>query len=171
MAATSETYRRAFTGEDIPHISYGLPFPETCKKHAEETFKSSRVYIIASKTLSNNTDALTRLKNALGDRVVGVQVGMTPHTLWSECLEVAADCRKLNVDLLITLGAGSLTDAAKIISLVGLTRASWMGYDYSMLTYDRLSQTTHRNLRTWRLLKAAWSGLENDQILREPPSQ
>jgi alcohol dehydrogenase class IV len=121
MTPSSETYRRAFPNEDIPYISHGLSFPESCKKHAEETFKASRIYIIASKTLSSNTDALTRLKKALNDRVVGVRIGMTPHTLWSECLEVTAECRKLNVDLLITLGAGSLTDAAKIVSLVGLT--------------------------------------------------
>jgi alcohol dehydrogenase class IV len=121
MTSSLETHRRAFPNEGIPYISYGLAFPEACKKHAEETFKSSRTYIIASKTLSNNTDALTRLKKALGDAVVGARVGMTPHTLWSECLEVTEECRKLNVDLLITLGAGSLTDAAKIVALVGLT--------------------------------------------------
>jgi alcohol dehydrogenase class IV len=171
MASPSETYRRAFLDEDIPHISYGLPFPETCKKHAEETFKSTRIYVIASKTLSNNSDALTRLKEALGDRVVGVRVGMTPHTLWSECLEVTEECRELHVDLLVTLGAGSLTDAAKIVSLVGLTGARCVEANYVLLTYTRLLQMVHRNLWTSRLSKAAWNGLQNDQMLREPPFQ
>jgi alcohol dehydrogenase class IV len=171
MTSLAETYRRAFPDEDIPHISYGLSFPQSCKKHAEETFKSSRVYIIASKTLSNNTDALTRLKDALQDRVVGVRVGMTPHTLWSECLEVTEECRKLDVDLLITLGAGSLTDAAKIVSLVGLTGVRCVEIEYIMLTYTRLLQTVHQNLQTLRLLKAAWNGPQNDQMSRKPTSQ
>jgi alcohol dehydrogenase class IV len=118
MKLPSETYRRAFPNEDVPHVTHGRPFSETCKKHVEETFRASHVYIIASRTLSSNTDALDRLKYALDDRVVGVRIGMTPHTLWSECLQVTDECRKLDVDLLITLGAGSLTDAAKIVSLV-----------------------------------------------------
>jgi len=114
----SETYREAFPGSEIPHISYGLRFPEACAKHVQNTFNASRVYIIASKALSTNTDALKRLETALDGKVVGRRIGMTPHTLWSECLEVTEETRRLNVDLLITLGAGSLTDAAKIVSLV-----------------------------------------------------
>lgn len=122
--AQSETYRPAFPDADIPKISYGLPFPETCAKHVDQTFKASRVYIIASKSLSTHTDALTRLKSALGSKVAGVRIGMTPHTLWSEVLAVTEECRKLNIDLLITLGAGSLTDAAKILALALANNAS-----------------------------------------------
>jgi alcohol dehydrogenase class IV len=115
---TSEICREAFPGSEIPHISYGLPYPETCAKHVQDIFKASRVYIIASKTLSTHTDALKRLETALDRKTVGRRIGMTPHTLWSECLEVTEEARELEVDLIITLGAGSLTDAAKIISLV-----------------------------------------------------
>lgn len=115
---SSESYREAFPGSKTPHISYGLSFPEACAKHVQGTFNASRVYIIASKTLSTNTDALQRLETALDEKVVGKRVGMTPHTLWSECLEVTAEARTLNADLIITLGAGSLTDAAKIVALV-----------------------------------------------------
>ena len=43
---------------------------------------------------------------------------MKPHTLWSEVLEVTQDALEKDADLLITLGAGSLTDAAKIVVLV-----------------------------------------------------
>jgi len=116
--STTETYRQAFPDSKVPYISYGLPFPETCEKHVQDTFKASRAYIIASKSLSTNTNALERLETALGSKVVGKRIGMTSHTLWSECLEVTEDARKLDADLLITLGAGSLTDAAKIVSLV-----------------------------------------------------
>ena len=37
---------------------------------------------------------------------------------WSEVLEVADECRRVNADLLITIGGGSLTDAAKLVALV-----------------------------------------------------
>jgi len=119
-----EVYRQAFPDAVFPKISYGLPFYEACAKHVTETFNASRVYIIASKSLSTQTDNLEKLKTALGSKVVGVRVGMTPHTLWSECLEVAEECRKLNADLLVTLGAGSLTDAAKIVAAALANNAS-----------------------------------------------
>ncbi|KAI9811471.1 MAG: hypothetical protein M1827_005454 [Pycnora praestabilis] len=114
---STETYRPAFPDRDYPHISYGLPFPEACAKHVTSTFNASRVYIISSGSLAKNTEALISLQKAMGDRVVGTRIGMKPHTLWSEVLEIVKEAKQANADLLITLGAGSLTDASKIISL------------------------------------------------------
>ena len=112
-----EVYRQAWDGSKA-YISYGLPFPEACAKHVTDTFKSSRPYIIASGSLSRNTDNVKRLQDALGGKVVGTRYGIQPHSLWSEILEIAEDATKANADLLITLGAGSLTDSAKIIAYV-----------------------------------------------------
>jgi alcohol dehydrogenase class IV len=117
--ASGETFRRAFPDREKPTISYGLPFPEAAAKHVE-SFKASRVYIISSGSLARNTSNLKDLQAALGDKVVGTRVGMKPHTLWSEILEIVAEARSSKADLLLTLGAGSLTDAAKIVSLVGV---------------------------------------------------
>jgi alcohol dehydrogenase class IV len=59
---------------------------------------------------------------ALGaEKVVGRRIGMQSHTLWSEVLEIVEEARSAQVDLLLTLGAGSLTDGAKIIALVSLS--------------------------------------------------
>lgn len=116
---SSEVYRPAFDA-GYPHISYGLPFHSACAKHVVETFKASRVYIIASGSLARNTDNVIKLQNALGSRVVGTRIGMKPHTLWSEILEIAKEAKEVNADILVTLGAGSLTDGAKIIALVSL---------------------------------------------------
>ena len=117
-ASDGEVYRAAFGTASYPYISYGIPFPQACAKHVADTLKATRVYIIASGSLSRNTDYVKQLQEALGEKVVGTRDGMTPHTLWSECLEIAEEARQAKADLLITLGAGSLTDAAKIISLV-----------------------------------------------------
>ncbi|KZO92132.1 Dehydroquinate synthase-like protein [Calocera viscosa TUFC12733] len=121
----TEVYHQAFPDHgDRPnpagirgYISYGIPFPEACAKHVDDTFHATRVYIIASRTLAETTSALELLKGALESKVVGVRVGMTSHTLWSECVDVTNECRKLGVDLIVTLGGGSLTDAAKLIAL------------------------------------------------------
>lgn len=54
----------------------------------------------------------------LGAKLVGIRVGMQPHTLFVEVLEVVDRCRALNVDLIITVGGGTLADAAKLASFV-----------------------------------------------------
>ena len=41
---------------------------------------------------------------------------MKPHTLWSEVLAIVHAARSAEADLLVTLGGGTLTDAAKIVS-------------------------------------------------------
>ena len=99
------------------HISYGLPFTVACAKHVTNTFKASRIYILASGSLSRNTSHVRDLEKALSGKVVGITNGMKSHTLWSEVLSSTEAARAANADLIITLGAGTLTDAAKIITL------------------------------------------------------
>lgn len=112
-----------------PDVSYGLPYDQACSKHIRETFQASRVYIVASKTLSANTDKLDRLVKAIGeDQVVGVKKGITPHTPWSEILQITKECREGNVDCLVTLGAGSVTDGCKLVVLVSLVVAQPFGF-------------------------------------------
>lgn len=119
MAENPETVRQAFAGRERPLLSYGIDFPAAAARHVSETFQASRVYVICSGSLSRNTDALDRLTHALGsEHVVGCRIGMQSHTLWSEVLEIVDDARNVHADLIITLGAGSLTDGAKIIALV-----------------------------------------------------
>ncbi|KAJ4246876.1 hypothetical protein NW762_013428 [Fusarium torreyae] len=117
FAFGTEVHYSAYQGRDTPRISYGLRFPDACLKHCTDTFRSSRAYIICSKSLSKSTDALDRLSSALGDRVEGVRIGISPHTPIAEVLEVVNEIRDRDIDCLITLGAGSLTDAAKLVRL------------------------------------------------------
>lgn len=112
-----EVFHPAFQGQDTPKISYGLRFPQACHRHCRDTLSSSRAYIICSKTLSAKTDALERLTSALGDRVAGVRIGIDPHTPIAQVVEVVQDVRDRGIDCIITLGAGSLTDAAKLVRL------------------------------------------------------
>ena len=121
-----ETYRTAISGgesqESVTYISYGLAYPEACVKHVSKTFHARRVYILASGSLSRNTDAVDRLIDTLnqdlGERtVVGVTNGIRSHTYFLDVLDIINKAKDCNADCLITLGAGSLTDAAKVVSL------------------------------------------------------
>jgi alcohol dehydrogenase class IV len=119
MSSSQETFRSAYPPDPYPAISYGLPYPEACAKHINQTFKCHRVYILCSGTISRTGAYLQDLIDALGSgNVVGIRRGMTPHSLWSEILEVANEARNSEADCIVTLGAGSLTDAAKIVVLV-----------------------------------------------------
>ncbi|MCJ1350828.1 MAG: hypothetical protein MMC33_000809 [Icmadophila ericetorum] len=117
MSTSQETLRRAFEDRERPMVSFGLPFPEACLKHINETFHASKIYIICSGTLAKKTTQLKDLQKALGGKVVGLRIGMTSHTLLSEILEVVQDAKKFDPELIVTLGGGSLTDAAKIIAV------------------------------------------------------
>lgn len=97
------------------HISYGLPFTESCAKHAEQTFQAKRVYIIASTSLSKQTSLVSDLERALGDRHAKTWIGIRPHTPWDDLVPIINDIRKVEPDLLVTLGGGSLSDGAKVI--------------------------------------------------------
>ncbi|KAH9903542.1 putative Fe-containing alcohol dehydrogenase [Xylariomycetidae sp. FL2044] len=114
----AETFRPAFPDRsNSPRLSYGIPFTESVSKHASDTFHASRIYVLCSRSLARNTGYLAALKAQLGDRCAGVRIGMKPHSHWSEILEVVSDARECGADLIVTLGGGSLTDGAKVVSL------------------------------------------------------
>ncbi|GKU08451.1 unnamed protein product, partial [Fusarium langsethiae] len=113
----AETCKPAFEKSSTPRVSYGFPFPEAALAHCQDDLSSSRVYVICSKTLASKTDALQRLSSALGSRIVGTRIGISPHTPLAEVAETVQHAEGLGIDSIVTLGAGSITDAAKIVRL------------------------------------------------------
>jgi alcohol dehydrogenase class IV len=108
----------AFEDRAIPYIAYGDKFDALAAQHIPNTLNASRAYIVCSTSLAKNTDALKRLEKALEHasvRVVGTRTGFLPHTRWNQVVDCAKDCKLKNPDVIITLGAGSLTDAVKVI--------------------------------------------------------
>lgn len=116
-----ETLRTAFADRPRPLLSYGVPLETAAAKHINDLFHASRVYIICSSSLSRNTDVLDRLNTSIGkNKIVGTRIGMRSHTYWSEILEIVHEARDSGADLILTIGAGSLTDGAKVVALVSL---------------------------------------------------
>ncbi|VUC37784.1 unnamed protein product [Clonostachys rosea] len=114
----------AFQSKATPLVSYGRPFPETCRRHIVNDFKSSRVYLIASASLSRNSPYVELLKDALKDLLSGVHIGISPHTPISEVVDILAKVKDLNIDCIVTLGAGSITDGAKLVRFA-LANDAW----------------------------------------------
>ncbi|CAJ2505747.1 Uu.00g131410.m01.CDS01 [Anthostomella pinea] len=116
MAVPGESFFSWDPPKAKPYVSHGLSFEKACAHHAEQTFHASRVYVIVSKSISK-TPAFTALKEALGDKLVGVRYGILPHTPWGDVFELTADLKAKEVDLIITLGGGSISDGVKLARL------------------------------------------------------
>jgi alcohol dehydrogenase YqhD (iron-dependent ADH family) len=116
-----EIIRPGFADRPLPILSYGIPFPEAAARHIVNTFQARRVYVICSRSLAEKTSILEELDRVFRTNsisMVGQRIGMKPHTLWSEVLDIAAEARTSEADVFLTIGGGTLTDGAKAVVLV-----------------------------------------------------
>ncbi|KAI0113137.1 Dehydroquinate synthase-like protein [Daldinia grandis] len=116
MAAPGESYFAASLSKPKPYISHGLKFEKACAHHAENTFHASQIYVVVSNSISK-TEAFTALQTALANKIVGVRYGILPHTPLEDVLALADDLNAKSPDLIITLGAGSVSDGVKLARL------------------------------------------------------
>jgi maleylacetate reductase len=83
-----------------------------------ELAKDARcVFPMVSGTLNRETDEIDKVRRALGNRCVGVFDKMLPHTPRSAVIAAAEQAREARADLIVTIGGGSITDAAKTVQL------------------------------------------------------
>jgi maleylacetate reductase len=75
------------------------------------------VFLMVSGTLNRETDEIDKVRRALGNRCVGVFDKMLPHTPRSAVIAAAEQARETRADLIVTIGGGSITDAAKAVQL------------------------------------------------------
>jgi len=97
-------------------VIYGRPFPEVLKEEVERA-DAHAVFLLASGTLSRETDMVEQIRAALGNRFAGVHARIGSHTPRVDCVAAANAARGATADLIVTLGGGSVTDAAKIVAL------------------------------------------------------
>ncbi len=76
-----------------------------------------RVLLMVSRTLREESEVINGIEAALGDRLAGTFAGIPAHTPRPAVMEALAVARKANTDLLVTLGGGSVIDAAKTVQL------------------------------------------------------
>lgn len=84
---------------------------------AELVKDAQRVFLMVSGTLNRETDEIDKVRRALGNRCVGVFDKMPPHTPRSAVIAAAEQARAARADLIVTIGGGSITDAAKAVQL------------------------------------------------------
>src|SRR6185312_4862648 len=97
-------------------VVYGRPFAEALKEEVERA-GAHAVFLLASGTLSRETDTVDQVRNALGNSLAGVCAKIGSHTPRADVAAAANQAREAGADMLVTLGGGSCTDAAKMVAL------------------------------------------------------
>ena len=100
----------------MEEVIYGKPAAAAVAEQATR-LGAERVFLMVSGTLNRETDEISKIRAALGNRCAGVFDKMPAHTPRSAVAAAAAMAREANADLIVTVGGGSVTDGAKAVQL------------------------------------------------------
>jgi maleylacetate reductase len=100
----------------MENVIFGKPFGEALAQELDR-LDARAVFILASGTLARTTDTIDRLRQILGNRIAGVCAKIGAHTPRTDVVAAANAARDAGADLLLTVGGGSVTDAAKMVGL------------------------------------------------------
>lgn len=136
-------------------IIFGEPLAEALGREMDEG-GFSRVFVMASATLSKQTDVITSLKASLGDRFVGVFDEMPAHSPRRGVLRAIEMARAAEPDLLLSIGGGSSIDGAKIVQ-IGLAEniRTVDDFDAFHLQRDKTGKVVNPGFRTGALRQIA----------------
>jgi maleylacetate reductase len=100
----------------MERVIYGMPLVEALAQEVER-IGASAVYVLASGTLARQTDVVDRVRGVLGNKLAGVCARIGAHTPRVDVVAAANAAREAGADALLTVGGGSVTDAAKMVGL------------------------------------------------------
>jgi len=97
-------------------VIFGEPSVDALARKVDRV-EARAVFILVSGTLARETDTVDRLCRMLGNRLAGVWTKIGAHTPRIDVVAAANAAREAGADLIVTLGGGSVTDAAKMVGL------------------------------------------------------
>lgn len=97
-------------------VVWGVPATEAVAAELDR-LGATKLFIIASGTLSKKTNVITELRDTLGDRCVGLFDECQEHSPLESVLSCVQAVNEANPDMLPTVGGGSVIDTAKIAQL------------------------------------------------------
>lgn len=100
----------------MEEVVFGHPAAEAVAELVRRA-GATRVLIMASGTLNRETDVVARIRAALGNACCGVFDRVPAHTPRSAVVAATAMARETGAELIVTIGGGSVTDAAKAVQL------------------------------------------------------
>ncbi|HEY1300729.1 MAG TPA: iron-containing alcohol dehydrogenase [Stellaceae bacterium] len=114
----------AYRFPQMESVVFGEPYAEALAREVDR-LDARAVFVLASATLARETDLVERLRETLGNRFAGICAKIGAHTPRVDVIAAANMARQAHADLIVTLGGGSVTDAAKMVGLClgnGVTR-------------------------------------------------
>jgi maleylacetate reductase len=110
---------------------------------------AQRVFLLVSGTMNRTTDEIDKVRKALGSRYAAEYDDMPQHMPRDVILKAAAVARDAKADLVVTIGGGSVTDAAKTL-LVCLEHniTTLEGFEPFLLKVTPDGKLTWPNFRT-----------------------
>jgi maleylacetate reductase len=100
----------------MDRVIYGIPLAEALAEEMKR-LDARAVYVMASGTLARQTNVLDGVRDVLGNRMAGLCTKIAAHTPRTDVVAAANEARAARADLLLTVGGGSVTDAAKMVGL------------------------------------------------------
>ena len=101
---------------DVTGTRGGTPAAEAVAAEATR-LNAQRVFLLASRTLARETNAVRAIASALGPRFAGLHDDMPAHSPREAVVACANAARKAGTDLLVTVGGGSVTDGGKAVTI------------------------------------------------------
>ena len=102
---------------ETERVTMGVPAAEALRDQAEK-LGARKVFLLVSDSLRTNSDEISKIEQALGSRHGATFSGIAPHAPRSDVLKAAEAAREAGADLIVSVGGGSVTDSAKIVSLL-----------------------------------------------------
>jgi maleylacetate reductase len=109
------TNRRVVFGQ-MEEVRFGVPAAEAIAEQVARV-RAQRVFLMVSGTLNRTTSEIEKIRRALGNKCVGLFDQMPAHSPRQAVIAAAEQARASDTDLIITVGGGSITDAAKAVQL------------------------------------------------------
>lgn len=106
----------AYRFPQMENVIFGKPYVDALAQEVDR-LDARAVFVLASGTLTRETDLVERLRQMLGNRFAGLCAKIGAHTPRPDVVAAANMAREAGADLIVTLGGGSVTDAAKMVGL------------------------------------------------------
>ncbi|HVZ10626.1 iron-containing alcohol dehydrogenase [Rhodopila sp.] len=100
----------------MERVVYGVELARALSDEIDR-LGAKAVYVLASGTLTRETDVIDTARRILGNRMAGLCARIGAHTPRIDVVAAANEARAAKADLLLTIGGGSVTDAAKMVGL------------------------------------------------------
>ena len=101
---------------NMDRVIFGQPFEQALAAERDR-LEAQRIFVIAGGHVARMPDVVAPLRAALGNALAGLWSGIAAHTPRADVIAATQAAREAGADLLVTLGGGSVTDAAKMVGM------------------------------------------------------